>query len=69
MEIGTIIFLSGFSPLTIGGQSLSSVVYEIVPGVLFSAIAIVGVSLTDKQPSHAMQTMFEAMVARLREQS
>lgn len=55
-----------YSPLTIGGQALSNVVYEIVPGVVFSTLAIVGVSLTSREPSHAIQKMFDAMVVQLR---
>ncbi len=55
-----------FSPLTIAGVPLSSVVYEIVPGVIFSSIAIVAVSLAGKEPSLAMRETFDVMVHRMR---
>lgn len=54
-----------YSPLTIGGKSLSSVMYEIVPGVLLSTIAIIVVSLMDKEPSQTMQTIFDDMLEKL----
>ncbi len=57
-----------YSPLTIGGQSLSSVVYEIVPGVIFGSIAIVVVSLADPEPSHSIRQMFDAMLVKVKEQ-
>ncbi|MDQ7049461.1 MAG: hypothetical protein Q9M92_07935 [Enterobacterales bacterium] len=44
--------------------------YEIVPGFLFSAIAIVVVSLIrGEEPSQSMQSLFDVMVRRVREES
>jgi SSS family solute:Na+ symporter/sodium/proline symporter len=54
-----------YSPLTIGGQPLSSVVYEIVPGVLFSTVAIIVVSLAGKAPSPSMTSAFAKMLSQL----
>lgn len=58
-----------YAPFTIGDKSLSSYLYEIVPGVVFSSVAIVVVSLMGSQPSQSMQTMFDVMVRRVREES
>lgn len=56
-----------YAPVTIGGEVLGKVIYEIVPGVLFSTIAIISVSLAGKKPSHSIQQMFDAMVRKLEE--
>jgi solute:Na+ symporter, SSS family len=58
-----------YSPLTIGGESLGSIVYEIVPGVVLSSIAIVSVSLLDKEPSASMQKLFDSMITKMEAQS
>jgi SSS family solute:Na+ symporter/sodium/proline symporter len=55
-----------YSPLTIGGEALSDFVYEIVPGVLFSTIAIVGFSLASKKPAESIQELFDEMVTKVR---
>lgn len=58
-----------YAPLSIGGQSISSLIYEIVPGVIFSSIAIVVVSLLSPEPSQSTQSMFAVMVRRVKEES
>ncbi|MGA9659211.1 MAG: sodium/proline symporter PutP [Asticcacaulis sp.] len=50
-----------YLPVTIHGQSLSSTLYEIVPGFVLSFIAAVGVSLMDKAPEAGIGTTFDAM--------
>ncbi len=58
-----------YAPITIGEQSLSSFIYEIVPGVILSSIAIVTVSLMGAEPSQATKAMFDVMVRRVKEES
>lgn len=58
-----------YAPLTIDGKSLSSFVYEIVPGVLFSSVAIVVVSLAGKEPSDSIKSLFDTMVQRVKAES
>ena len=58
-----------YAPFTIGEQSLSSIVYEIIPGVLLSSIAIVVVSLLGDEPSDDMKSMFDTMVKRVKAES
>jgi SSS family solute:Na+ symporter/sodium/proline symporter len=41
---GTVLFWL-YAPITIGGQSLSSVIYEIVPGCLMAGVSAIAVSL------------------------
>ncbi|MFT7653263.1 MAG: sodium/proline symporter [Limisphaerales bacterium] len=55
-----------YSPLTIAGEALSDFVYEIVPGVLFSTIAIVGFSLASEKPAESIQELFDEMVTKVR---
>lgn len=50
-----------YLPVTIDGQRLSQLMYEIVPGVLLSTLAIVVVSLCDKAPTHSVQQLFSNM--------
>ncbi len=47
-----------YAPITVGGQSLSSLIYEIVPGFILSSIAIVVVSLNTKAPSSQINDKF-----------
>jgi SSS family solute:Na+ symporter/sodium/proline symporter len=47
-----------YAPITVGGQSLSSLIYEIVPGFILSSIAIVVVSLNTKAPSSQISDKF-----------
>jgi len=58
-----------YAPITIGEQSLSHFIYEIVPGVALSSIAIVVVSLLGDEPSDEMKSMFDVMVNKVREES
>jgi len=58
-----------YAPMTIGGLSLSHWLYEIVPGFLLSSMAIVGVSLMGNEPPQSMQTLFDVMVRRVKEES
>jgi sodium/proline symporter len=52
-----------YAPFTIGGQAPSSVVYEIVPGFIISAIAAVAFSLRSKAPSPEMEAQFDQMLS------
>lgn len=61
---GTVLFWI-YAPFTIAGETLSSYVYEIVPGALFSAIAIVVVSKLTAEPAVSIQQDFERMERRL----
>ncbi len=58
-----------YAPLSIDGQSLSNYVYEIVPGVILSSVAIVFVSLITKAPSNEITAIFDNMVRRVKEES
>jgi len=58
-----------YGPFLIDGQSLSSYMYEIVPGVVFSSISIIVVSLIGSEPSNEMKSMFDVMVKRVKEES
>ncbi len=58
-----------YAPFTIGGESPSKVIYEIVPGFIFSTISIIVVSLVSNHPSHSMQELFDVMVRRVKEES
>ena len=57
-----------YSPLTIGGEALGGVVYEIVPGVVLSTLAIIAVSLFDREPSDSIKSIFKSMLKTLKEQ-
>ncbi|GHG68368.1 sodium:proline symporter [Alishewanella longhuensis] len=57
-----------YAPIQIDGQTLSALMYEIVPGVILSTLAIVGVSLADKAPTMSMQQLFEKMLLSLKAQ-
>ncbi|MEW6989472.1 sodium/proline symporter PutP [Colwelliaceae bacterium 6441] len=51
-----------YAPITIGGQSLSSIVYEIVPGFILCSIAIIVVSKMTHQPQEAIENTFDEML-------
>ena len=55
-----------YAPITIGGQSLSDIIYSMVPGFLLSALAIVLVSRLTKVPSAEINTAFLAMKNRVK---
>jgi len=47
-----------YAPITINGQSLSAIIYEIIPGFILSTIAIVLVSKTTGHVSPSIKEMF-----------
>lgn len=48
-----------YAPVTIDGQKLSSLIYEIVPGFILASIAIVVVSLMTKEPNNEITQLFD----------
>lgn len=54
-----------YSPFTIDGQSLSSYMYEIVPGFILASIAIVVVSLATKEPEQNITALFDEVEKEL----
>jgi len=54
-----------YAPITINGGSLSSVIYEIVPGFILSSIAIVLVSLMTNEPAKEITTLFDEVEQEL----
>ena len=55
-----------YAPITIDGQSLSQLMYEIVPGVVFSTLSIIIVSLLTKDPAPSIKLLFGKMEQRLK---
>lgn len=55
-----------YAPVTINGQSLSSIIYEIVPGFVLCAITIYLVSLFTNEPEKSITTTFDKMEQGLR---
>jgi SSS family solute:Na+ symporter/sodium/proline symporter len=55
-----------YVPITIDGQRLSQLMYEIVPGVILSTLAIVGVSLCTKAPAPSIQQLFGKMAQQIK---
>jgi SSS family solute:Na+ symporter/sodium/proline symporter len=55
-----------YAPISIAGQSLSQIIYAMVPGVLLSALAIVLISRLTKTPSAEINTAFLAMESRVK---
>lgn len=58
-----------YAPVTIDGLSLSSYLYEIVPGVLASTLAIVIVSKLSQEPSVPVRQLFDTMLMTLKKNS
>jgi len=54
-----------YGPFTIGGQALSQVIFEIVPGFILATIAIVTVSLMGSNPAH-LQGDFDTVQQQLK---
>ncbi|KKO46858.1 proline:sodium symporter PutP [Arsukibacterium ikkense] len=54
-----------YAPITINGESLSSTVYEIVPGFILSTLAIVVVSKFSRGPAPGVLAMFKTMQQQL----
>jgi len=50
-----------YAPITVDGKSLSNIIYEIVPGVILSSLAIFVVSLVGNEPSDSMKKLFDDM--------
>ncbi|WP_440055680.1 sodium/proline symporter PutP [Pseudoalteromonas sp. T1lg65] len=48
-----------YGPFTMGGEPLSAVMYEIVPGFIVSTLAIVTVSLATAEPHERITTLFK----------
>ncbi|EHR42169.1 sodium/proline symporter PutP [Alishewanella jeotgali] len=55
-----------YAPITLDGQRLSQVMYEIVPGVLLSTLAIVVVSLCTKAPAPSILQLFSKMQQQMK---
>ena len=53
-----------YAPITIGGESLSSTMYEIVPGFILATIAIVVVSKFTADPDESVEQMFDDMLEK-----
>lgn len=66
MLVGTAtVLLWIHAPFTIAGQSLSSLMYEIVPGFIACTVTIVIVSLLSKPPTGKVAAQFAQMKAQL----
>jgi sodium/proline symporter len=50
-----------YAPIEIGGQSLSEIIYEIIPGFIFSTLAAVLVSRFGRPAKAAVQDKFQTM--------
>ncbi len=55
-----------YAPITIAGQSLSQIIYAMVPGFLLSAVAIVLVSRLTQVPSEEINAAFWAMESKVK---
>ena len=68
MVVGTLtVLLWIYMPVQINGETttLSSVIYEIVPGFILATLAIVIVSLATKEPSEALTKTFDEVEAEI----
>ncbi|WP_289097191.1 sodium/proline symporter PutP [uncultured Pseudoalteromonas sp.] len=54
-----------YAPITIDGQALSAIIYEIVPGFILSTITIVVVSLTTAEPKKEITDLFDEVESSL----
>lgn len=54
-----------YAPITINGESLSSVIYEIVPGFILASIAIVVGSLVTAEPKKEITDLFDEVESSL----
>ena len=54
-----------YAPITIGGQPVSDIIYEIVPGIILSTLAIILVSINTAPPSLSIQSMFDLVVKEI----
>lgn len=55
-----------YAPVTVDGQRLSQLMYEIVPGVILSTLSIVGVSLCTKAPAPSIRQLFGKMEQQIK---
>ena len=55
-----------YAPVSIAGQSLSQIIYAMVPGFLLSAVAIVLVSRLTQVPSEEINNAFSVMEAKVK---
>ncbi len=55
-----------YAPVLEGGATLSSVIYEIIPGFIASALAIVIVSLMGREPPESVRVTFDQVQAILK---
>ncbi|MCP4272786.1 MAG: sodium/proline symporter PutP [Gammaproteobacteria bacterium] len=55
-----------YAPFTIYGDAPGKVIYEIVPGFVFSSLAIISVSLLGQAPSETMIDLFNTMEKRVK---
>ncbi len=53
-----------YAPIAIDGQSLSSIMYEIVPGFIMASIAIVVVSHLTAKPQPEIEALFEQVAEK-----
>ena len=53
-----------YAPIAIDGQSLSSIMYEIVPGFIMASIAIVVVSRLTAKPQPEIEALFEQVAEK-----
>ncbi|MCH2087930.1 MULTISPECIES: sodium/proline symporter PutP [Pseudoalteromonas] len=54
-----------YAPITVDGQALSAIIYEIVPGFILSTIAIVVVSLMTAEPKKEITDLFDEVESSL----
>ncbi|AXV64676.1 MULTISPECIES: sodium/proline symporter PutP [Pseudoalteromonas] len=54
-----------YAPITIDGEKLSAIIYEIVPGFILSSIAIVVVSLNTSEPKQEITQLFDEVESSL----
>jgi SSS family solute:Na+ symporter/sodium/proline symporter len=57
-----------YAPISIAGQSLSQIIYGMVPGFLLSTVAIVLVSRLTQRPSEEINNAFLAMESKVRKE-
>uniref|UniRef100_A0A486XRL2 Sodium/proline symporter n=1 Tax=Rheinheimera sp. BAL341 TaxID=1708203 RepID=A0A486XRL2_9GAMM len=55
-----------YAPVLADGAALSSVLYEIVPGVIVSTLSIIVVSKLSQQPAPEVKKLFSQMLAKLK---
>jgi SSS family solute:Na+ symporter len=56
-----------YAPITIGGQELTDIIYEMVPGFIASVLAILIVDAVTRAPKGKVKEHFETMEAHIEE--